>query len=180
LTNIISKIDPQRPNLSTSITTRTPIHASISIRNFKPLPPNDWICLAPQSLTPSSTRLHELHRKQLPHTQFLLTNVSTLDFACHWSSTKEERTPATTPAHSDPSYLLIMSAMWTPEAIRQVQEAQQVFMYQGYWYGVKTALASALPLFLFAWIQNNFNYFFTPFFMLFFEGFLGGRRLDCS
>jgi hypothetical protein len=67
--------------------------------------------------------------------------------------------------------------MWTPEAIRQVQEAQQMFMYQGYWYGVKTSLASALPLFLFAWIQNNFNYFFTPFFMLFFEGFLGGRPI---
>jgi hypothetical protein len=67
-----------------------------------------------------------------------------------------------------------MSAMWTSEAIRLVQEAQQMYMYEGCWYGLKIAIGSAIPLLLLAWIQNNFYYFLTPFFMLVFAGLLGG------
>jgi hypothetical protein len=88
---IITNIAPQRLNQSAPNTTRAPVHASVNIGNFKPPPPNDCICLAPQSLAPSPTRPHELHRKRLPHAQSLLANVSPLAFACHWSSTKRRQ-----------------------------------------------------------------------------------------
>jgi hypothetical protein len=70
-----------------------------------------------------------------------------------------------------------MSAVWTAEAIRQVQEAQQMFIGESFWYGVKVAFGSAVPLALFGWSQNNFGYFLAPFFMLFLAFSLGGKPI---
>jgi hypothetical protein len=70
-----------------------------------------------------------------------------------------------------------MSATWTAEAIRQIQEAQQTFISQSLWYGLKFTLCSAVPLGLLAWNQDNIHYFFAPWIMIFFACFYGGQPI---
>ena len=67
--------------------------------------------------------------------------------------------------------------MWTREAILQAREAQQVFISEGFRYGLKAIFGSTFPLGLLGWIRDDFNYFFVPWLVVILACLRGGGQL---